>query len=41
MQLFLISQDQNKGYDTYDWAVVAAPGDETARQMNPETGSLL
>jgi hypothetical protein len=39
MQLFLISQDQNKGYDTYDSAVVAAPDEETARQMNPETGS--
>ena len=25
MKLFLISQEQNNGYDTYDSAVVAAP----------------
>ena len=38
MKLFLISQEQNKDYDTYDSAVVAAPDEETARQMDPSTG---
>lgn len=38
MKLFLISQEQNNDYDTYDSAVVAAPDEETARQMNPGTG---
>ena len=35
MKLFLISQDQNNYYDTYDSAVVAAPDEETARNINP------
>lgn len=39
MKLFLISQEQNNDYDTYDSAVVAAPDDGTARQMNPSTGN--
>ena len=41
MQLFLISQDQNKGYDTYDSAVVAAPDEETAKQMYPGSGKPM
>mgnify|MGYP001618598535 FL=1 len=35
MKLFLISQDQVSGYDTYDSAVVAASDEGTARNMNP------
>ena len=35
MKLFLISQDENDDYDTYDSAVVAAPDEESARQMDP------
>ena len=35
MKLFLISQDKNNDYDTYDSAVVAAPDAETARNINP------
>lgn len=35
MKLFLISQTENRGYDTYDSAVVCAESEETARQMNP------
>jgi hypothetical protein len=35
MKLFLISQDQNGDYDTFDSAVVAAPDEETARGMDP------
>jgi len=36
MKLWLISQDVNSGYDTYDSAVVAAPDEETARQISPD-----
>ena len=35
MNLYLISQEKNPGYDTYDSAVVAAPDEETARAMEP------
>lgn len=35
MILYLISQGENNGYDTYDSAVVAAPDEETARNMDP------
>lgn len=38
MKLYLITQNQNNDCDTYDSAVVAAPDEETARQMHPETG---
>jgi hypothetical protein len=38
MKLFLISQNQNNNYDTYDSAVVAAPDEETARNMSPSNG---
>ena len=41
MKLFLISQEQNNDYDTYDSAVVAAPDEETARQMNPDNGKPM
>jgi hypothetical protein len=35
MKLYLISQDENNDYDTYDSAVVAAPDEDTARNINP------
>jgi arylsulfatase A-like enzyme len=35
MKLFLISQDENGGYDTYDSAVVAAEDEEAARKIHP------
>lgn len=35
MYLWLISQNVNNTYDTYDSAVVCAPDEETARNMNP------
>jgi hypothetical protein len=35
MNLYLISQDVNTGYDTYDSAVVAAPSEEDARLIHP------
>lgn len=43
MKLFLISQTENSGYDTYDSAVVCAPDEATARNMDPgkENGAPL
>ena len=35
LKLFLISQDENDDYDTYDSAVVCAPDEEVARLMAP------
>jgi len=35
LSLFLISQDENKGYDTYDSAVVVATTEEEARKIHP------
>ena len=39
MKLYLISQDQNNEYETFDSAVVAAPDEETARNMDPANGN--
>ena len=41
MKLYLISQNDNCHYDTYDSAVVAAPDEETAKHMNPHTGEQM
>lgn len=41
MKLFLISQTKNRGYDTYDSAVVAAQDEATARNIDSETGHPL
>lgn len=41
MKLFLISQTENNDYDTYDSAVVAAPDEETAKNMSPSHGREL
>ena len=35
MNLYLISQDVNNGYDTYDSAVVAAETEQEARETHP------
>lgn len=35
MPLYLISQTENEGYDTYDSAVVVAPDEEAARNTLP------
>lgn len=40
MKLFLISQNENIGYETYDSAVVAAPDAEIARCMHPCHGEM-
>ena len=35
MNIYLISQDQNIGYDTHDSAVVVAESEEEARSIHP------
>jgi hypothetical protein len=35
MKIYLICQNENRGYDTYSDAVVAAPDEDTARTMHP------
>jgi hypothetical protein len=35
MNLYLISQDTNNGYDTYDSAVVCAESEDAARHIHP------
>ena len=34
-KIYLISQNENNPWDTYDSAVVVAPDEETARKINP------
>jgi hypothetical protein len=41
MNLYLISQSENGGYDTYDSAVVAAPSEDVARNMDPRNGEPI
>ena len=41
MNLYLISQDENIGYDTYDLAVVAAENEDIARNVNPCNGKPI
>ena len=36
MKLFLISQNINNGYDTYDSAVVCAENEDEAKKINPD-----
>lgn len=38
MNLYLISQDENLGYDTFDSAVVAAESEDAARKIHPGSG---
>lgn len=40
MNLYLISQDVNNSYDTYDSAVVAAESEEAARKIRPGEDEL-
>lgn len=37
MNLYLISQDKNEGYDIYDSAVVAAKSTQDARNIHPSS----
>jgi hypothetical protein len=36
MKLYLLSQDENRGYDTYDSMVVAAETEQEASLINPD-----
>ena len=38
MNLYLISQNHNNDYDTYDSAVVVAESAESAKRMHPSSG---
>lgn len=38
MKLWVISQSERVGWDTYDSAVVAAPSEKEARQIHPAGG---
>ncbi len=38
LKLYLISQEQNRGYDTYDSAVVAAYSEDEATLIHPGEG---
>ena len=40
MKIYYISQSKNRGYDTYDSAVVCAPDEDTARNINPRGGMM-
>lgn len=37
MKIWLLSQTENGGYDTYDSCVVAAPDEESAKKIHPGT----
>jgi len=41
MNLYLISQTQNRNYDTYDSAVVAAESEEHARAIHPSSSDKI
>jgi hypothetical protein len=41
MKLWLVSQDENNDYDTFDSMVVAAPDEESARDTKPHHNDLL
>lgn len=41
MNLYLLTQDIETGYDTYDSAVVAASGIEEARNTHPSNESYI
>jgi hypothetical protein len=38
LKLYLLCQDENDGYDTYDSCVVAAESEEEARKIHPSPG---
>lgn len=41
MKVYLISQDVNKGYETYDSAVVIAESEDMAKAIHPAGYSVL
>jgi len=41
MNIYLLEQNVNDDYDTYDSMVVCAPDEESAKQIHPYLGSTL
>jgi hypothetical protein len=41
MKIYVLKQDENDGYDTYDSLVVAAEDEESARQIHPNDAELI
>jgi len=41
MNLYLVSQSTNTGWDTYDSFVCRAPNEEVARNMSPSEGDPI
>jgi len=41
MKIYLISQEENNSYDTYDSAVVIAPDESYAIDMDPSSGDKI
>lgn len=41
MKLYLISQNDNLGYDIYDACVVCAENEEDAKSITPDTGHAI
>jgi hypothetical protein len=41
MNIYLISQRERTGYNTYDSAVMIAPDEKTARRMSPGNGRIM
>lgn len=40
MNIYVLRQDENDGYDTYDSLVVAAKDEKSASQIHPNDGGL-
>ena len=40
MNIYLLIQNENRGYDTYDMCVVAAPDENTAKTIHPGRGLI-
>lgn len=38
MKIYLLSQNKNRGYDTYDSCVVCAENEESAKKIHPGGG---
>lgn len=41
LNIYRVSQSENRGYDFYDLMVVIAPDEATARSMDPRNGSMV
>lgn len=41
LSLYLVSQNKNKNYDTYDSFVIACEDKDVARHTNPDNGAAM